>query len=93
MKQNKNAMRENEPFKTTAIFKCIINLKSGTHMIIRLTIDKVARFVKMFREQQEHIFKNESYLFELSADECLLMSAVTGAKFINECTGQELLSL
>lgn len=92
MKQN-NAMRENKLFKTTAIFKCIINLKSGTHMIIRLTIDKVARFVKMFREQQEHIFKNESYLFELPSNECLLMSAVTGAKFINERTGQEFLSI
>lgn len=92
MKQDKNAMRENR-MKTTAIFKCIITLKSGARKIIRLTIDKVAKFVTLFREQQEHIFKNESYLFELSADECLLMSAVTGAKFINESTGQEFLSI
>ena len=89
MKQN-NAKRE---FRTTAIFKCIITLKSGARKIIRMTIDKVAKFVTLFREQQELAFKNESYLFKFSADECLLMSAVDGARFINERTGQEFLSL
>lgn len=86
-------MKQNKLFKTTAIFKCIITLKSGARKIIRMTIDKVAKFVTLFREQQELVFKNESYLFKLSADECLLMSAVDGARFINERTGQEFLSL
>lgn len=89
MKQN-NAKRE---FRTTTIFKCIITLKSGAHMIIRLTVDKVAKFVTLFREQREHIFKNESRLFSLSNDEYLLMASVAGARFINERTGEEFLSI
>lgn len=86
-------MKQNKLFRTSEIFKCIITLKSGARKIIRMTIDKVAKFVTLFREQQELAFKNESYLFKFSADECLLMSSVDGARFINERTGQELLSL
>jgi len=79
--------------RTTAIFKCIVTLKSGAHRIIRMTIDKVAKFVNLFKEQQANLFKNESYLFDLSEDEALLMASVAGAKFINERTGEEFLSL
>ena len=80
-------------FATTAIFKCIVTLKSGTHRIIRMTIDKVAKFVNLFKEQQTNVFNDESYLFFLSEDEALLMASVAGAKFINERTGEEFLSL
>ena len=80
-------------FATTAIFKCIVTLKSGAHRIIRMTIDKVAKFVNLFKEQQANVFNNESYLFDLSEDEALLMASVAGAKFINERTGEEFLSL
>ena len=80
-------------FATKAIFKCIVTLKSGAHRIIRMTIDKVAKFVNLFKEQQANVFKNESYLFDLSEDEALLMASVAGAKFINERTGEEFLSL
>lgn len=79
--------------RTTAIFKCIVTLKSGAHRIIRMTIDKVAKFVNLFKEQQTNVFKDESYLFFLSEDEALLMASVAGAKFINERTGEEFLSL
>ena len=79
--------------RTTAIFKCIVTFKSGARRIIRMTIDKVAKFVTLFLEQQEHIFKDESYLFSLSSDEHLLMASVVGAKFINERTGEEFLSI
>lgn len=79
--------------RTTAIFKCIVTLKSGAHRIIRMTIDKVAKFVNLFKEQQTNVFKDESYLFDLSEDEALLMASVAGAKFINERTGEEFLSL
>lgn len=79
--------------RTTAIFKCIVTLKSGAHRIIRMTIDKVAEFVNLFKEQQANVFNNESYLFDLSEDEALLMASVAGAKFINERTGEEFLSL
>ena len=79
--------------RTTAIFKCIVTLKSGAHRIIRMTIDKVAEFVNLFKEQQANVFNNESYLFDLSEDEARLMASVAGAKFINERTGEEFLSL
>lgn len=79
--------------RTTAIFKCIVTLKSGARKVIRMTIEKVARFVTMFREQQRNIFQDESCLFVLCDDDALLMSSVAGAKFINERTGEELLSL
>lgn len=79
--------------RTTAIFKCIVTLKSGSRRIIRMKIDKVAKFVTLFREQQNDIFKDESYLFDLCEDEALLMASVAGARFINECTGVELLTI
>lgn len=86
-------MKQNKLFKTTAIFKCIVTLKNGAHRIIRMTIEDVAKFVSLFKEQQANVFQNESYLFDLSEDEALLMKCVVGAKIINERTGEEFLTL
>lgn len=83
----------NFQLRTTAMFKCIVTLKDGARRIIRMTIDRVARFVTLFREQQANIFKDESYLFSLCDDEALLMASVVGAKIINERTGEEFLTL
>ena len=86
-------MKQRKIMRTTAIFRCIVTLKSGARKIIRMTIDKVAKFVYLFRSQQKNPFNNESYLFGLCEDEYLLMASVEGAKFINERTGEEFLSL
>ena len=80
-------------YRTNAIFKCIVTLKSGAHRIIRMTIDKVASFVYLFRSQQNHPFAQESYIFGLGADEYLLMSQVSSAKIVNERTSKEFLTL
>lgn len=79
--------------RTTVIFRCIVTLKNGAHKVLRMTIDKVSRFVYLFRSQQSNPFSDESYLFDLYNDEFLLMASVAGAKFINERTGEELLSI
>lgn len=79
--------------RTTAIIRCIVTFKNGAHKIIRMTIDRVAHFVYLFRTQQNNIFGGESYLFELNDDEFLCMASVAGAKFINDRTEKEFLSI
>jgi hypothetical protein len=79
--------------KTTAIFRCIVTFKDGAHKIIRMTIDKVAHFVYLFRQQERNIFVDETCLFEMCENEWLCMSSVAGAKFINDRTDQEFLSI
>lgn len=83
----------NFQLRTTAVFKCIITFVDGTRKILRMTIDRVANFTYLFRSQQSHIFKDESYLFYMGCREFIAMSTVASARFINERTGEELLAL
>jgi len=83
--------------KTTAYFRCIVTLQNGFHRTLRLSIDKVAKFVAAIRqlvaiknfdapwltERYENFFKE----IELCPADFL------AAKFINERDGSELLSL
>ena len=79
-------------FKTTAVFKCIITLKSGAHRIIRMSIDKVAKFNAAIRQARDLGLLNRRYSeflnnLELKAQEIL------SYKIINERTGEEFLSV
>ena len=79
-------------FKTTAVFKCIITLKSGAHRIIRMSIDKVAKLNAAISQSREFGSLNQRYTdfmteLELKAYEIL------SCRIINERTGRELLSL
>lgn len=73
-------------------YKTIVTFKNGTHRIIRMTRDLVAKFVYMFREMQRNPFM-DVYLWHLCDDEYMNMNVVSRVKFINEYTGEEYLSL
>ena len=73
-------------------YKAIVTFKNGTHRIIRMTRNLVAKFVYMFREMQRNPFM-DIYLWPLFDNEFMLMNGVSNTKFINEYTGEEYLSL
>ena len=73
-------------------YKAIVTFKNGTHRIIRMTRDLVAKFVYMFREMQKNPFM-DVYLWHLCDGEYMNMNVVASTKFINEYTGEEYLSL
>lgn len=78
--------------KTSAIFRCIVTFKNGTHAVIRMTIDMVAKITYEFRELQKNIF-SETGLLCITSDEMLNLSEIKSCKFINERTGIELLTI
>ena len=73
-------------------YRTIVTFKNGTHKILRMTRDLVAKFVTLFREMQENPF-NDLYAWNMPGDEYLLMNRISNVKFIDEYTGDELLSL
>jgi hypothetical protein len=90
--QNLHNMKRNALLRTSAIFKCIVTFKNGTHAIIRMTIDMVAKITYEFREFQRNIF-SETWLLWVSATEILNITEIQSCKFINESTGVELLTI
>lgn len=86
MKKNYSALR------TIAIFKCIITLKNGMHRVLRLTIDKVAQMNAAVRQVKQFGMLHERYQrFMKSLN--INPYQVDGCKFVNERTGEVLLSL
>lgn len=78
--------------RTTAMFRCVLTFKNGTHKVIRMTIDLVAKVTTVFREAQKSIFRNEFHLLYIY-DEPLNITQIAQAKFINERTNEELLTI
>ena len=68
-------------------YKTIVTFKNGTHKILRMTRDLVAKFVYTFREMQRNPF-GDLYLWPLYDNEAMNMNAVSSVKFINEVTTQ-----
>lgn len=85
-------MKQNKLFKTTAIFKCIITLKNGAHKIVRMTIDKVASVTCAVRDLKNVGIVSKRHIDLLKQLE-IQAYQIAGCRFINERTGQELLSL
>lgn len=90
MKQRDLKIRRN-----SAIFRCVVTLKNGLHKTLRLTIDKVAKMcaaVRQMRELPELSWMNERYsqFFDKYG---IVPSQFSAAKFINERTGEELVSI
>lgn len=85
-------MKQNKLFKTTAIFKCIITLKNGAHKIVRMTIDKVASVTCAVRDLKSVGIVSKRHVDLLRQLE-IQAYQIAGCRFINERTGQELLSL
>jgi len=84
--------KNNKLFRTTAIFKCIITLKSGAHKIVRMTIDKVAAVTCAVRDLKTIGLVSKRHIDFLREME-IQAYQIAGCRFINERTGQELLSL
>ena len=82
----------NEEIRTAAYFKCLVTFKNGTHKIIRMTIDYVAKLTAKFRECQRNVLCQESLLLFIGS-ELLNISEIAKAKFINEETNEELLTI
>lgn len=78
--------------RTNAIFRCIVTFKNGSHKILRMSIELVAKITHEFREFQKNVF-NESWLICVSSDELLNLSQIQSCKFINERTGLEFLTI
>ena len=85
-------MKQNKLFKTTAIFKCIITLKNGAHKIVRMTIDKVASVTCAVRDLKNIGLVSKRHI-EILKELEVQAYQIAGCRFINERTGQELLSL
>jgi len=85
-------MKQNKLFKTTAIFKCIITLKNGAHKIIRMTIDKVASVTCAVRDLKNIGLVSKRHI-EILKELEIQVYQIARCRFINERTGQELLSL
>ena len=82
----------NKVFKTNAVFKCIITLKSGAHRIIRMTIDRVAKFNAAMLQQRQVGLLSRRYAEFMNELE-LAARDILSCRIINERTGHELLSL
>ena len=85
-------MKQNKLFRTSAIFKCIITLKNGAHKIVRMTIDKVAAVTCAVRDLKNVGIVSKRHVDFLNEME-IQAYQIAGCRFINERTGQELLSL
>jgi len=82
----------NYNFKTTAVFKCIITLTNGTHKIIRMSIDKVAKFSAAFRQAREFGLLSSRYV-EFFKELDLTAYEIRSCRIINERTGREFLNI
>ena len=78
--------------RTTAIFKCVVTLSNGMHKIVRMTIDKVAKLCTAFRQKKEMPWLQKRY-DEFFGELGIRPNEFVSCRFINERTGEELLSL
>ena len=78
--------------KTNCVFKCIVKMSNGMHKVVRMTIDKVATFAAAMRCLRECPWltrRYEDFFSELGIN----YRNVESCRFINEWTGEELLSI
>ena len=76
--------------RTTAIFKCVVTLKSGAHKVVRMAVDKVARFAAAMRDLRTSPWLSQRYEEFFRSIE-IDFREITSYKFINERTGDVLL--
>jgi hypothetical protein len=78
--------------RTTAIFKCVVTMKNGAHKIVRMAVDKVAKFAAAMRDLHASPWLSQRYKEFFDSME-IDFSEVSSCKFINERTGEELLTI
>ena len=83
---------KNRELRTTALFKAIVTLKNGSHKTLRgLTTRLVASIVGCFKCCKESLWRDH-YAMNVN-DETVDVSEFASIKFLNERTGEELLTL
>lgn len=84
--------RINSELRTTALFKCVATTLNNTHKILRgLSVHLVAQITAGFRSNQKSPFV-EKYCIDVNG-ETIVLSDFNSLKFINERTGEELITL
>jgi hypothetical protein len=82
----------NKELRTTAMFKAIVTLKNGGHkIIVGLSVHLVATIVGCFKSCKDSIW-NERLAMKVN-DETVVVSDFASVRFLNERTGEELLSI
>lgn len=80
-------------FRSSSMFRGVVTMNNGTHKIIRVGVQMVARITTMFREEKKNIFGDEQNLLALAGDDILNISEVKSIKFMYEHSHEELLTL
>lgn len=84
--------RISRELRTTALFKCLVTLKNGSHeILVGLSSYLVSRIVTCFRTQQRSLF-NDRFVMDVNG-KTIDVSSFAKMKFINQRTGEELLSI
>lgn len=80
-------------FKSSSMFRGVVTMNNGTHKIIRVGVQMVARITKLFREEKKNVFRDEQLLLVLSGEDVLNISEVKSVKFLYDHNREELLTL
>ncbi len=80
-------------FKSSSMFRGVVTMNNGTHKIIRVGVQMVARITTMFKEEKKNVFRNEKNLLVLAGEDILNISDVKSIKFMYEYNHEELLTL
>lgn len=80
-------------FKSSSMFRGVVTMNNGTHKIIRVGVQMVARITKLFREEKKNVFRDEQLLLVLSGEDVLNISEVKSIKFLYDHNREELLTL
>ena len=78
--------------RTTAIFKCVVTLKSGAHKVVRMAVDKVARFAAAMRDLHTSPWLSSRYI-DFFQSIGVDFREISSCKFINERTGETLITI
>ena len=78
--------------ESSAVYKCIMKFKNGSHRVIQISWRLVATIVTRFRELKEDIFARQ-FLLKIADGDYINLTDVVEAKFINERTDEEYLTL
>lgn len=88
-----NQLKQTNMFKSSSMFRGVVTMNNGTHKIIRVGVQMVARITTMFKEEKKNVFRNEQNLLALAGNDILNISEVKSIKFMYEHNHEELLTL
>lgn len=82
----------NKELRTTALFKCVVELKNGTHIVLRgLSTYLIGRIIGAFRSCQASLWHEHS-LMDVNG-QIVDVSSFRGMRFVNESTRELLIAV